>query len=244
MEIGFFGDSLVAGRFGVSFVDILADRLPDDHLFNFGRNGDSVLDTHEFLTTINFTSPLDLAVVWTGVNDVLPTVSPSFRVLRRIIGKPWTHASEEFVAVYSSLLDWMSGIASHSIVLPPLCISEDLNSPWNAVIARMAHRIRELVVQRDDVTFLDVHEPLRAGWQEADVSDSFSDHFGAVARDTILIRSGQDADRLTEKRGLLFTFDGIHLNSRGAALVANLLQPQIEAVMSGASRSPDGAPGM
>ncbi len=68
MRIAFLGDSLTEGRPGESFFVRLRALLPGDELLNYGRAGDTV---PALLARLERTvlEPVDLAVVWIGVND-------------------------------------------------------------------------------------------------------------------------------------------------------------------------------
>ncbi len=68
MRIAFLGDSLTEGRPGESFLARLRALLPGDELLNYGRAGDTV---PALLARLERTAlePVDLAVVWIGVND-------------------------------------------------------------------------------------------------------------------------------------------------------------------------------
>lgn len=45
--IAFFGDSLTEGSPGVSYFDILKDKLPNENLLNFGKGGDTVISLYK-----------------------------------------------------------------------------------------------------------------------------------------------------------------------------------------------------
>jgi hypothetical protein len=68
MRISFLGDSLTEGRPGESFFVRLRALLPGEELLNYGRAGDTV---PALLARLERTAlePVDLTVVWIGVND-------------------------------------------------------------------------------------------------------------------------------------------------------------------------------
>ena len=68
MRIAFLGDSLTEGRPGESFLDRLRPRLPDDVVRNHGRAGDTIAGLLARLEAGEL-GPADLAVVWIGTND-------------------------------------------------------------------------------------------------------------------------------------------------------------------------------
>ena len=68
MRIAFLGDSLTEGRPGESFLARLRPRLPHDELRNHGRAGDTVPGLLARLEAGELASA-DLTVVWIGTND-------------------------------------------------------------------------------------------------------------------------------------------------------------------------------
>ena len=68
MRIAFLGDSLTEGRPGESFLARLGPLLPDDRLLNHGRAGDTIPGLLARLEAGELASA-DLAVVWIGTND-------------------------------------------------------------------------------------------------------------------------------------------------------------------------------
>ncbi len=229
MRIGFFGDSLTEGLPGVSYVDMLYERFPDDELLNFGRAGDSVIGTLECVASLDGQAPFDLAFVWTGVNDVLARISWASPITRRLFGKPWADTHEEFVAQYRELLETLSPYATHVIAVAPLFIGEDLSNPWNQVLDALALEIEALCAEFDRVEFLNLR-PYMTDVVSGECASSFVEKHGlGTVWEAIALRDAEAVDRVAAERGLCYTVDGVHLNSRGARAVADAFALRIMA---------------
>jgi lysophospholipase L1-like esterase len=220
MRIGFFGDSLTEGLPGVPYVDILQERFPSDELVNFGRAGDSVIGTLERVASLDGRAPFDLAFVWTGVNDVLARITWASPIARRLLGQPWADSRDEFIAQYRALLETSSSRAARIVAVAPLFIGEDLSNPWNQELDVRAREMESLCADFARVEFLNLR-PYMPEVASGECSSPYVEKSGlGTVWEAIAFRDPEDIDRVASERGLCYTMDGIHLNSRGAKAVA------------------------
>ncbi len=227
MRIGFFGDSLTEGIPGVPYVDILQERFPSDELVNFGRAGDSVVGTHERVLSLEGAERFDLAFVWTGVNDILARISWASPITRRLLGEPWVDTHEEFVEQYRELLVALSPHTVRIVAVAPLFIGEDLANPWNQVLDTLASEIESLCADFEGVQFLNLR-PYMADIASGECSSPFIEKHGlGTVWEALALRDAEAVDRVAAERGLCYTVDGIHLNSRGARAVAAAFEERI-----------------
>jgi lysophospholipase L1-like esterase len=227
MRIGFFGDSLTEGRPGVSYVDTLRGQLPTDELVNLGRAGDSVVGTLQRVRSLRSEKPFDLAFVWTGVNDVLARISWASPTTRRLLGKPWADSRDEFIAQYRALLEALSPHATRIVAVAPLFIGEDLSNPWNQELDALASEIEVLCARFDRVKFLNLR-PYMPDVASGECASPYVEKSGlGTVWEAIAFRDPEDVDRVASERGLRYTMDGIHLNSRGAKAVAAAFEERI-----------------
>jgi lysophospholipase L1-like esterase len=210
-------------------VDILQERFPSDELLNLGRAGDSVIGTHERVTSLDGQGPFDLAFVWTGVNDVLARISWASPITRRLLGKPWADSRAQFVAQYRSLLEALAPHAARIVAVAPLFIGEDLSNPWNHELDALAHEIESLCESFARVEFLDLRPHMTEAVSGNCVSPFIEKRGLGTVWEAVALRDPRDVDRVAAERGLCYTVDGIHLNSRGARAVADAFSGRIMA---------------
>jgi lysophospholipase L1-like esterase len=228
MRIGFLGDSLTEGLPGVPYVDILQERFPSDELVNFGRAGDSVIGTLQRVRSLRSEKPFDLAFVWTGVNDVLARISWASPTTRRLTGKPWADSRDEFIAQYRALLEALSPRTTRIVAVAPLFIGEDLSNPWNQELDVRAREMESLCADFARVEFLNLR-PYMPDVTSGECTSPFVEKRGlGTVWEAIAFRDPEDVDRVASERGLCYTMDGIHLNSRGANAVAEAFATRIE----------------
>ncbi len=227
MRIGFFGDSLTEGLPGVPYVDILQERFPSDELVNFGRAGDSVIGTLQRVRSLRSEKPFDLAFVWTGVNDVLARISWASPTTRRLTGKPWADSRDEFIAQYRALLEALSPRTTRIVAVAPLFIGEDLSNPWNQELDVRAREMESLCADSARVEFLNLR-PYMTDVASGECASPFVEKRGlGTVWEAIALRDSEAVDRVAAGRGLCYTVDGIHLNSRGAKAVAAIFAQRI-----------------
>ena len=218
MKIGFFGDSLTQALPGVNYVDRVRAMLPDDTIHNYGKAGDTVITVDRRIRQIKIDEPLDIAVIWIGVNEVLRDVSPLYPFYNRLMGVPRTQSAEEFRAVYTELLDYLGGRATRLIAAPPVFIGEDLDNSYCRRLAKLAAIEKELIEARADADFVDLADVYRRELDGNPISDYLPDNPLRILLDAGL--SDARLDQLSARRGLHVTIDGVHLNSVGARLAA------------------------
>jgi lysophospholipase L1-like esterase len=228
VRLGFFGDSLTEGRPGVSYVDLLRARFPQHEILNYGRGGDSVVGTLDRVCSLDVEGPFDLAFVWTGVNDVLAHVSNVSPWTRRLLGEPWTEGQDAFVSTYRELLAELQQMAQRIVSVAPLFVGEDLDNSWNRQLAQLSKAISEVCSSFENVEFLDLR-PEMTDVASNRCDSSFVERSGlATVWEAVALHDADAVDRLSSERGLCYTLDGVHLNSRGAQVVADVLARVIE----------------
>ncbi len=220
MQIAFFGDSLTAGRPGASYLDVLRRLLPEHELLNYGRGGDSVIALSRRVARLGPADSFDLAFVWIGANDVFVKTSWTFPPLRRLLGQPWAQSRDEFRRYYRSILDDLHPRARQVNTVPPLLIGEALGNPWNAELEDLAAEITALSTTYRNVRYVDLRAVFKLQLSSKQVSDYVAAGALGVAWDVLLGRDLQRIDERSRARGLHYTLDGVHLNSRGAEMVA------------------------
>jgi lysophospholipase L1-like esterase len=220
MRIALFGDSLTSGVPGSAYLTILCRQFPDDTLLNFGKGNDTVVSLHHRVSAMPFDEPFDIAFLWIGVNDVLPTDRWSHRTFHALLGQRRARDMDEFRSCFQATLDLLCENARRVIVAPPALKGENLESRSNRRLALLAQSIKDVAATYERVEFLD----LRAIFAHALAGRPTSDYvLGSPLRvllDALTLKTDGQIDVKATQRGLHLTLDGIHLNSAGAKLVA------------------------
>lgn len=231
------GDSLTEGTYGESYVSRLASALGRGELglsgrvINAGRGGDTVYDL-----LVRLREPLrqhrpSCVLLAVGVNDVwLPWLASRSVIWwlwlqhRRLrLGLRPTTDLDRFAALYRDLITLVREEGAPAIVAcTTSCCGERLSTPVNRRLAGLNGVIKRVA--------LDCRVPLADVWQ------AFVDEltpmrrpspyvagemlFNAMDRRRLLTMT---PDALGRRRRLALTFDGLHLNSRGADLWARTI---------------------
>lgn len=244
----FAGDSLTEGVYGASYVERVAAALAqgrqglEGEVVNAGRSGETVASLLRRLDELIERQQPAWLVVAVGCNDVwLPWLSAhslgwrlwlAYRRLRT--GQRPTTDLDQFAAAYRALIDKarQAGVRVLACTVSP--VGERLSSPINSRVARLNGVIKHVAADRQ-VPVADVWQafvealallPRRSGYISAEWLFAWLDR-------RRFRRSG--ADQMAERRRLHLTFDGVHLNSRGAALWAAVV---LEALAQAERRGP------
>jgi lysophospholipase L1-like esterase len=227
LKIAFLGDSLTEGIVGASFFDILAKKLPEHQLINYGKGGDTVISLFHRLHNMDLKSPLDIGFLWIGVNDVFVKTSWPRPFIKRLRGQPWAKSHQEFQDTYRSMLKFLRDKMVHIFVLSPLFIGEDLDNLWNKELATFSKIICDLSVSYPNVEFVDLRKYFISQLTSKKISPYVPKSTVRVILDALFAKSQEELEKKALERGLHFTIDGVHLNRAGAERIADVLLEKI-----------------
>lgn len=236
------GDSLTAGTIGSPYTGFLRELHPGDRLFVRGKNNDTLLGAGERAERFLSVRQADVVVLVIGVNDILlPTLShrrglwsAGVRLLVRL-GAACRPEPGAFRESYLEVLERLRRRHPGPIVIATLtCLGEDLGSELNRRRAEFNDQIRELAG--------------RAGVQLADLGRAFDEVLARLPHapnpqllryDALVINVLRTRLGLPPRNGVSapyrLTVDGVHLNARGARLVAQTIAAQLEAAQGQAA---------
>lgn len=213
MRIGLIGDSLTEGRPGVSFFHLLQKQYPHMTFVNLGKPGESVKSLHSRLTKKNLEN-FDLAFLWIGVNDV-------YSKLLSVQAQPVAKDHEEFKDYYQKVLECVLSSSKRIITVTPAIVGENINNVSNKEIKQLNTLITTITNKHANATTLNLHSVFEQHLSSMKSSDYISTKVLTVMKDVLFYKKPSRIDQLSKKRGLHLTLDGIHMNSKGAQIVAD-----------------------
>lgn len=221
MKIAFFGDSLTKGIPGASYFEILRKQLANHTLLNYGRSGDTVRAAYQVVTALPPGATFDIAFLWIGTNDVYHKALRTFPLARQQLGRPWINSRRKFTRTYGALLNHLSGRTIQLFAVSPWFVGEDVHNPWNQELDMLTVAAQSLCTGYQNASFIDLRTQFRPRLPALESDRYLAGGAVIVARDLLRRRSGRQINDRGAQRGLRFTVDGVHLNDRGAEIVAN-----------------------
>lgn len=236
--VAFLGSSSTAGK-GQAFnwIEALQSRLGPDRfgLRNFGVGGDLAYNALQRLPQLIASDPRKV-VVLIGANDVLALVSVKVRRFFRLAKKlPRDPSPEWFRANLQAIAQRLKQTTSADLALCSLApIGEDLHStdPFQREINQESRRfgtIIQEVATEEKISFIDVYEAFVAQMNDSRRRSLTEFRFLPFYRDafrTVVLR--RLPDEVSRLNGWDFHTDGVHLNSRGGLIIADLVAKFIE----------------
>ncbi|MFJ8530259.1 SGNH/GDSL hydrolase family protein [Bacillus sp. NPDC094106] len=214
MQIGLYGDSLTEGRPGVSFYNILSGQFPNDTLYNLGKPGETVISLTNRISNQKQNDVFDISFLWIGVNDI-------YAKLLKVKANPIASNQKEFQERYKILLEKILKQSKRVIVVSPTIIGENINNEWNKKIYKFRTVISALSQQYENVVYLNLYKEFSSILKNYDTSEYITTNPLRVMWEALFLKNQEKIDRISQKRGLYLTLDGVHLNSKGAKLVAD-----------------------
>jgi lysophospholipase L1-like esterase len=238
MIVACLGSSSTAGR-GQAF-DWIAElkRRPRNqhvHFYNFGVGGDLAYNALGRLPKVVACRP-DKVVVWIGGNDVLALVSAKIRLFFRLSKHlPCPPSPEWFRENMQKIGQRLKAETRASVALCSLpSIGEDPASadPFQSAINRRIEEYSAIirqVTERENCAYLDIHEAMLAQIQASPGRAFTSFRLWPFYRDAFrVLVLKKSPDEVARLNGWQFHTDGVHLNSRGGMIAAELVQEFID----------------
>ncbi|MFW5861507.1 MAG: SGNH/GDSL hydrolase family protein [Spirochaetota bacterium] len=221
------GDSITHGSVSVNYVDMLQKRLGDKYIFvNAGINGELAWNLDQRVNQVIACNP-DYVTILIGTNDANASMNEkSSKRYIKDMGLPRKPDKQWYRDNLEKLVDKLKKETDARIALlslPP--IGEE---PGNDAYERATEYSREVktVARAIGVTYLPLHEKMTARIVTTAPRVSYNGTtepamYKALARHYLL---GKSFDEIAEINGLIYLTDLLHLNSRGAGEVADLIE--------------------
>jgi lysophospholipase L1-like esterase len=225
--IACLGDSITAGRPGVSYLRYFKN---PGRYKNYGLGGDTLTGLSHRIDTLLETSHVDEFIIEIGTNDILLPFLREYslswkRIVDRLIcrGSVPVDTIELFTGGYKKLIKKFTGRQLTIISIP--CLGEERENELNKKADEYNYAIRNLCTG-NNITFIDFNR-----WQKETIQKN---HLGGnryfmtkqpfnCVIDTIATSYLGLSARVSRKRNLVTTVDGIHLNEQGARGLASLI---------------------
>ena len=222
------GDSLTHGRIGANYVEMLMqwDKTSEFEFINAGINGDLVWNVSQRIDEIVECNP-DVITILIGTNDASASLCPgSQQRYAKRKNLPTLPTHNWFRTIFTDLLTELirrtqSCIAVFSIPT----ISEDLDSHEFQQSQRYSETIKEIVTAKN-IEYLPLNEMMVENGHAAPLKTEYSSRKAELDMVSAAMRYylfHQDWDSISEKRGLEYHIDYLHLNTQGATMIANLI---------------------
>lgn len=233
------GDSLAGGLPYLSFSGQLKGMLHDWRITSSAAGGDTLAGISARLERLLCEREPDAVIIQAGTNDILlPALAERGGLCRRLVkrieacGSIPTTGLEDFRELYSRTLECAAMAAGHVLVITIACIGEMMESDLNRRGAQFNEVIREVATSHG-ASLADVGKAFRGVLAPVETQSEFLlDSVSCTLTDTFRCLTPRGADRLSGRRGLILTMDGVHLNRCGARLYAKTVAAALEKSVS------------
>ena len=227
-----FGASLTAGTVSYDYLSLLRAKpeLAGFRFVNHGVNGDLAWNGLQRLDAVIAEKP-DFVTILIGTNDVNATLSERNRL--RYVEFNHLPIQHPALAWYEENMRAIIGrlrreTKAKIALLSLFTLGEDLRHEANLRVDRYNEALRR-IARELEVPYLPLHERVVAYLQEhADRIGlpsplPYRDGLVNIGNAIALHATGLSWDEISQRNGLLLMTDCIHLNSRGAGMIADLI---------------------
>ncbi len=221
-----FGDSLTEGLPGSSYLDFMVDSR---RFVNHGRGGDTLRGVSSRLRTYLLEKTPETLILLVGTNDILHDMLAERSTLWKRVATNSIYAKGapcrtplEYEEQYSDMLN-MTGDCKKIIISIP-CIGEAISSEINQQVDSYNMVLKGLSEDYDAV-FVDFNSWQKTFLKDRTINPDFilGKNPGMTLTDTFVPRLGELDMRLSKRRGLRLSIDGVHLNQVGAKKLAQMV---------------------
>jgi len=228
------GDSITRGEVSYNYVDLLEARLGDRYeVINAGINSELSYEVLQRLDQVIACEP-DLVTVLIGTNDANASMSDEGALWtmqhRKLPFGPSIGWYEQNIEAIVERLQRETRAHIALLSLPP--IGEDLDSQPVRTIRWFSEVVRR-VARRYRVTYLPVFEQMTDYLTEHPPAENLEHEkwqwhsVKAIFERKIL---GVELDEIAQQQGLVLHSDMLHLNSRGACIIVDLIENLVRQV--------------
>jgi lysophospholipase L1-like esterase len=223
------GASMVRGQVSYNFVNLLDQRMAGDgfQFINAGVAGDQAYNVLVRLDSVIDYRP-DFVIILVGTNDVTATLSPTLARISRLTRKfPQPPSAKFYQYNMLRIIKTLKEKTSAKIALVSLPIlGEDLESTPNQRIKEYNALLKE-IADEEQVSYLPVYELQEEYLRKVQQGSGRPYKSGGMLSIKALARHyllRQSFDEISRKHHFLLVIDGIHMNSRGAAFIADEIE--------------------
>ncbi|MFC8665086.1 SGNH/GDSL hydrolase family protein [Streptomyces sp. NPDC057199] len=227
-RVACLGDSLTRAQLSVDYLDLLERRHPpgDVRLARFGANGDFAYNLSRRLDAV-VADPPDVITVLIGTNDARASLAgyPIERAMKRkqLPERPSAGWFQQCLGAIVERLRTETGATIGLLSLPVL--GQQLDGAAAQASQAYSRMIAEIATT-NAATYLPLHERQIEELRQADPPPIPYRELTPVAGASVLARHvvlRRSLDTISRRRGLVLTTDHIHQNSRGATLIAEVI---------------------
>jgi len=236
--IALFGSSTFAGK-GQAY-NILAHLQKQNKSFEFKNSGSGGDTAHNALQRIDdvVKAKPDITFLLLGGNDVLVNVFPKLKKLLSVIKSSNQQSNiDAYEKNFRTIVQILKTKTNSEIVLCSLgMIGENVTNP--SIIQQQINQSVELhssiikkIASEEKVGYLPFYESFHQAISE-NPNKNF-DEFNILPMYRDAFRSlilGWSPDKVGERNGWKFHSDGIHLNSKGAMILINLIEEYLRSI--------------
>jgi lysophospholipase L1-like esterase len=232
MLVVLFGDSITEGTMSADYVEELERRMgADGHRFqNAGVGGDTAFNLLGRVPAVVAAQP-DAVAIMVGTNDLQAYLrgGKPIWIMQRLKKLPQPMTLEWYVRLVRQIVETLQEETQASLALCSIpAMGEDLDDHANCA-ARLFNRGLEGIAEKLDVAYLPVHEAMAEVLRSDPRARAVSFDQRTLGRR--ILRALFDSkvrhrswDEISVREGLALTTDTIHLNSHGAAIVADQVE--------------------
>jgi len=228
-NILFFGDSITHGVFGESYIKILDKMLAQRfsllnyRLINKGRAGDTIYSLLKRVERDVIALSPHMVFILVGANDVLLKRPENLQIIQERSGlKDQIPATDtnEFKTTYRILINHIKQYLKARLILCSTgIIGEDLKNRYNRQLVHINIAIRTMAMDYH-LDFIDINAAFYRELQGFKPPTDYVPRMPEIYDDLEILKS-ITPDKLSQQRGLRVTYDGGHLNNRGAEIIAS-----------------------
>lgn len=236
-SVVFLGDSITQGQISANYVSLLGERFPSSQyrLINYGINNDTTYNLLRRLWLAVARRP-DVVIIMIGTNDVIASLSPvkaaGYVFLKRLL--TWPTLSGAYSNLGKIIRRIKDGTTARIALASIPVLGEDFSSrPMRRVVEY--NKNLQVIARMESIAYLPVFERQREYLISRDEAarQAYSGSVLPTAQLALkLFFTGASFDSYSREMGYTLLTDGVHMNTTGAALIADVIGEYLECMLA------------
>lgn len=133
----------------------------------------------------------------------------------------WSKGLTQFEERYKDLLEYLKD--KELLIIPPLLMGEDITNKWNISLTKYNDIIKELSKSYSNTSVIDVRTQFIKELADKTISKYMPMKLMGLFKDVNSLKTTEQVDNKSKERGLHLMLDGIHINSKAARIISDMI---------------------
>jgi len=143
-----------------------------------------------------------------------------------ILNQKATEDLEDFRKNYDQILNIIKPFSKKIYTVSPLILGENIKNIWNESLRVLSNEITKISSKSKNIEYIDLQKKIYKILSSQKSSEYIIETKGQIG--DYISKTSENIKKISNKNHLQLTIDGVHLNNKGAQIVADIFYKTIK----------------